>query len=86
MTPTWPLICFALETYLHLHGDSRIPGDFIVPYESSDWPEELWDMELGTAVGKMRYTGHFKRHRPEWRRWALTWIHSGRKGYLAGLT
>jgi hypothetical protein len=30
---SWPLVRLALETYLKLHyGNSRIPGDFIVPY------------------------------------------------------
>ena len=42
-----------LLNYKRLFGDLYVPQGFNVP-SSGEWPEESWDMKLGTAVSSLR--------------------------------
>ena len=42
-----------LVNYKRLFGDLYVPQGFNVP-SSGEWPEESWDMKLGTAVSSLR--------------------------------
>jgi hypothetical protein len=39
--------------YQRLHGDMRVPYDFVMQWVD-EWPEEMWDVKLGGLVGRIR--------------------------------
>jgi hypothetical protein len=47
-------IRIALLRYKELHGDLSVRHDFVVPMDSSDWPEETWGMRLENIVRNIR--------------------------------
>lgn len=49
-----------LLKYKDLHGDMLVPMDFVIPADSSEWPESVWGLKLGVTVFKIRNTGIFK--------------------------
>ena len=59
------LIFQALEVYKTLHGDLLVPQAFVVPKDTSDWPEELWDLKLGARVNAMRSQGTLVSNSPD---------------------
>ena len=48
------LILLALQTYKKLYGNLMVPGAFIIPHDTVDWPEQLWGKALGSIVGRIR--------------------------------
>ncbi|ETW06408.1 hypothetical protein, variant 1 [Aphanomyces invadans] len=50
----WQLKIQAFETYKALHGDLKIPQDFVVPRHDHRWPLDTWGMRLGLAVRSLR--------------------------------
>jgi hypothetical protein len=58
----------AVKTYKRVRaipdgGKVVIPIRFVVPTDSSAWPQELWGMRLGSIVGGIFNGGHFREHR-----------------------
>jgi hypothetical protein len=50
-----------LLKYNNLNGDMLVPYGFVVPADEITWPEEMWDMKLGTIVKSIRAgTGYSK--------------------------
>lgn len=49
----------ALKHYKKLYGDLLVPTVFRIPVNSptEDWPEDTWDMNLGSIVGSIRGAG-----------------------------
>ena len=54
----------ALLKYKELHGDMHVPSCFVVP-SSEPWPEEMWEMKLGSTVHMIRTSDTFVRDDPE---------------------
>jgi hypothetical protein len=54
----------AITAYKQVHGDLQVPQDFEVP-SSGEWEEGLWNMQLGTAVNRIRPHSHVVRDRPD---------------------
>jgi hypothetical protein len=50
------LVKIALLKYKELHGNMLVPSSFIVPIDSTDFPEECWEMRLGSNVQTIRNT------------------------------
>ena len=64
----WEPFKLALQTYNNIHGHLRIPQRFIIPRDSTRWPDNIWDMRLGRTLSKTRNrTGYFAMHRQELR-------------------
>ena len=57
----WQAVLRALRRYKELKGDMLVPRAFVVPSSSSDWPEEMWGMRLGSTVSQIRSSGTFVR-------------------------
>ena len=49
----------ALLSYQKLHGDMLVPCKFVIPNESSVWPEETWGLHLGSLVSNIRSGGSY---------------------------
>jgi hypothetical protein len=43
----------------------RVPSSFIVPIDSTDFPEEFWKMNLGSSVNNFRYKNAYAEHKHE---------------------
>ena len=54
----------ALVRYKELNGDLLVPQPFIIPDDSSDWPEETWGLRLGARVNAIRSQGTFVKTNP----------------------
>jgi hypothetical protein len=54
----------AITTYKQVHGDLQVPGEYVVP-SSGEWEEALWNMQLGSAVTRIRSNSYFVRDRPD---------------------
>ena len=54
----------ALVRYKELNGDLLVPQPFIIPDESSEWPEETWGLRLGARVNAIRSQGTFVKSNP----------------------
>ena len=39
----------ALDMYKKIHGDIRVLPPFVIPFKAP-WPENLWEMKLGSQV------------------------------------
>ena len=65
----WAVTTAALQTYLDLHGDLRVPKGFVVPAKAHQWPEACWGMTLGETVCNIRSKQYFVKDRPERREW-----------------
>ena len=50
----YELIRMALLHYKELNDDMIIPPRFVVPIDSVKWPDELWGMDLGYIVKRIR--------------------------------
>ena len=64
----WALTTAALQTYLDLHGDLRVPKGFVVPAKAP-WPKACWKMRLGETVSNIRSQQYFMKDRPERCEW-----------------
>jgi hypothetical protein len=58
----------AVKTYKRLHaipdgGGVAIPGNFVVPHDSSEWPQELWGMKLGAVTCGILHSGFYEEYR-----------------------
>jgi hypothetical protein len=58
----------AVKTYKRLHaipdgGSVAIPGSFVVPHDSSEWPQELWGMKLGAVTCGILHSGFYEEYR-----------------------
>jgi hypothetical protein len=56
----------ALKTYRAVHNipagsPVAIPDRFVVPHDSSDWPQELWGMKLGRAATYILHRGAYRK-------------------------
>lgn len=58
----------ALKRYKELYGDLLVPQPFLVPSDSSEWPESTWGLRLGARVNAIRSQGTFVNTNPERRR------------------
>ena len=65
----WAVTTAALQTYLDLHGDLRVPKGFVVPAKAHQWPEACWGMRLDKTVRNIRSQEIFVKDRPERREW-----------------
>lgn len=54
----------ALVKYKELNGDLLVPQPFVIPENSSDWPEETWGLRLGARVNAIRSQGTFVKTNP----------------------
>jgi hypothetical protein len=54
----------AMTTYKQVHGDLQVPREYVVP-SSGEWEEGMWNMQLGTAVTRIRSNSNFVRDRPD---------------------
>ena len=61
----WQLVKSALLCYQQHFGNFSIPSQFEIPSNSSDWPESVWGLKLGTVVRDIRTKGSFKDYREE---------------------
>ena len=58
-SPKWyKALVKGLPIYHKLYGDTLIPKDYTVPGVDSDWPESLYDLNLGAALvsARLRFT------------------------------
>lgn len=55
----------ALLTYKRLHGNMLVARRFTVPENNHDWPEELWKMQFGDIVSRVRRGKRFFENRKE---------------------
>jgi len=55
----------AFLNYKLIHGNFRVPQDFIIPENSFDWPEEFWNIPLGSVLCRIRRGSLFKIHHEE---------------------
>ena len=55
-------MCSCLLMYKELFGDLDVPSNFVVPKEPI-WPQELWDVELGKTLCRIKDNGEFAAHR-----------------------
>ena len=46
----WDVFKFALQTYKSIHGDLLVPKLFLIPRDSTMWPETIWGMKLGIIL------------------------------------
>jgi hypothetical protein len=65
----------ALVKYKDLNGDLLVPAGFVVPPGDIIWPEETWDMNLGTAVSNINQSSHNVKNQADFDR-------RGRKSYI----
>ncbi len=61
--------------YKDLNGDLLVPAGFVVPPGDIIWPEETWDMNLGTAVSNINQSSHNVKNKADFDR-------RGRKSYI----
>ncbi|CAK4073167.1 unnamed protein product [Aphanomyces euteiches] len=50
----WTIQLACLHTYKQIHGDTNVPRAFVVPSQSSEWPEALWGLKVGVMVNDIR--------------------------------
>ena len=60
----WQRILDSLHVYKKLHGDLKVPYDFMVPSEAP-WPEDAWGINLGTSVLSIRNQEIYVKGRPD---------------------
>jgi hypothetical protein len=53
----------ALLEYKEVHGHMRVPSSFIVPIDSTDFPEKFWGMKLGINVNNIRFNNAYAEHK-----------------------
>ncbi|KAL3924793.1 MAG: hypothetical protein SGILL_000822 [Bacillariaceae sp.] len=58
-------VYLALKRYKEIYGDMVVPQPFVVPSDSSDWPEESWGLRLGARVNAIRSQGTFVKNSEE---------------------
>ena len=61
----WDNISLALKTYKAINGHILIPQKFIIPTESTVWPENLSGMRLGSISQGIKYYNTHSTHRDE---------------------
>lgn len=61
----WNFILQAFQCYKALHGNVRIPANFIVPESDSRWPRIFWQLKLGNKVSAIRSAGSFVKGFPD---------------------
>mmetsp|Transcript_9654 Transcript_9654/g.14887 ORF Transcript_9654/g.14887 Transcript_9654/m.14887 type:complete len:984 (-) Transcript_9654:55-3006(-) len=57
-------VYLALQVYKNLNGDLLVPQPFVVPENTSKWPEETWGLRLGARVNAIRSQGTFVNNDP----------------------
>lgn len=62
---SYDLIKIALLHYKSSHGTMLVPLHYVIPENSNDWPEEIWNMPLGDFVSTIRTGLRFEAHREE---------------------
>ena len=60
----WEVIRQGLLAYKSVFGDVLVPRDFVVPDHDPDWAEDLWGLQLGAIVRRIR-CGQYREHRAE---------------------
>ncbi|OQR86676.1 hypothetical protein ACHHYP_10271 [Achlya hypogyna] len=50
----WARKLLALRTFKTLYGHTDVPHSFVVPEDDLEWPQEVWELELGCAVANLR--------------------------------
>jgi hypothetical protein len=64
----WARLKPALEHFKKLNDHLRVPRSFVIPSDSSDWPEEMAGIKLGMTVYDInRKANFYKEHRSEMR-------------------
>ncbi|MGK3756903.1 MAG: hypothetical protein ACI8RD_009217, partial [Bacillariaceae sp.] len=58
-------VYLALKRYKETYGDLLVPQPFVVPSDSSEWPEESWGLRLGARVNAIRSQGTFIKNNSE---------------------
>jgi len=58
-------VYLALERYKETYGDLLVPQPFVVPSDSSEWPDESWGLRLGARVNAIRSQGTFIKNNSE---------------------
>ncbi|KAF0696006.1 Aste57867_13219 [Aphanomyces stellatus] len=51
----WDMVVAALRTFHAIHGHMRITTSFRVPTGDARWPDEMWDLHLGSLVTQIRH-------------------------------
>ncbi|OQS07094.1 Carboxyvinyl-carboxyphosphonate phosphorylmutase, partial [Thraustotheca clavata] len=44
----------ALQAFKTIHGHLNVPGQFKIPSQNLQWPENVWNMKLGAVVCNIR--------------------------------
>ena len=60
----WQRILDSMHAYKKLHGDLKVPYDFVVPSEAP-WPEDAWGINLGTRLASIRNQENYVKGRPD---------------------
>jgi hypothetical protein len=63
--PTYDFVKLALLKYKEIYGNMLVTGTFIIPTNSSDFPEEFWEMRLGGTVSHIRSQNGYAEHKDE---------------------
>lgn len=64
----YELVRIALLRFRELNGNTYVKRGFVVPKESSDWPEETW----GIRLDLVSYVKHYRPRRSELKWWRVT--------------
>ena len=84
-TSTWEQTYAALQRYkdLHVSPDSQdnwsIPFKFVVPPNTTSWPQSMWGMKLGWTASEIRIGATRKSHRNELESLGFDFTVRGRK-------
>lgn len=61
---SWANILLALRCYRALHPQATsVPARYVVPLNSTTFPERVWGMKLGQIMSAMVYRGQYRDHR-----------------------
>ena len=60
-------LLIGIREYECIYGDMLVPQRFVIPSNTSEWPEAVWDMKLGRAVDRIRNAGQNKEYHDELR-------------------
>ena len=79
----WAKVKHALLAYKSLYDDLLVPSGFVIP-KDADWPEELWDLKLGSIVSTIRNSGHHSTNRAELEDMGFEFESQQREGHILG--
>jgi hypothetical protein len=70
---TYDDVKMALLNYKAVNGNMLVPQKFVIPVDSTDFPEEIWEMRLGSVVKEIR-AGVYSEKREELTSLGFTYV------------